>query len=137
MNLTTILWIVIVWIFLNALFPLLLNSIERLYQPQIDAAVGRMVGGARFIFLTLFQAILIVYFAPLLLLTVIIERIYPKFFEFEAIKRTGIRPLMHVVVSRRFWPTVAAEIRRINRKEKDSPTNGSTGSPKNPAPGEP
>jgi hypothetical protein len=96
-----------------------------------------MVRGARFIFLTFFQAILIVYFAPLLLLTVIIERIYPKFFEFEAIKRTGILPVMHLVVSRRFWPTVAVEIRRINRKEKDGPTNGSTGSPINPASDEP
>jgi hypothetical protein len=137
MNLKIILWIVIAWIFLNALFPLLLNSIERLYQPQIDATVGRMVRGARFIFLTFFQAILIVYFAPLLLLAVIIGRIYPKFFEFEAIKRTQIHPFLHVLVSRRFWPTVAAEIRGINRKKKDSPTNGSTGSPKNPAPGEP
>ena len=117
MNLTIILWIVIVWIFLNALFPLLLSSIERLYQPQIDATVGRVVRGARFISLTCFQVILIVYFAPLILLTVLIEHIYPKFFEFEAIKRTEVRPFLRVLVSRRFWPTVAVEIRRINRKK--------------------
>jgi hypothetical protein len=137
MNLTTILWIVIVWIFLNALFPLLLDSIKRLYQPQIDAAVARMVRGARFVFLFFCQAILIVFFAPSILLTVIIERIYPKFFELEAIKRTEIRPSMHILVSRRFWPTVVAEIRRINRKDKDVPTNGSTGSSINPTSGEP
>jgi hypothetical protein len=137
MNLKIIIWIAIVWIFLNALFPLLLNSIERLYQPQIDATVGRMVRGARFIFITFFQAILIIYFAPLLLLDVMIGHIYPKFFEFEAIKRTRIRPFLHVLVSRRFWPTVAEEIWRINWKKKDSPTNGSTGSPITPTPGEP
>lgn len=118
MNLKTLLWIVIIWIFLNALFPLLLNSIERLYQPQIDATVGRMVRGARFVFLTFFQAILITYFAPLLLLTVLIEHIYPKFFDFEATKRTEIRPFLRVLVSRRFWPTVAVGIRRIIRKNE-------------------
>lgn len=93
--------------------------------------------GARIIFLTLFQAILIIFYAPALLLTLTIERIYPTFFEFESIKRTGIRPAMHLIVSRRFWPTVAEGIRQIRRKGKDSQTIGYNGSPKNQAPGEP
>ncbi|MGH8491723.1 MAG: hypothetical protein ACRERR_01255 [Moraxellaceae bacterium] len=74
----TVLYIVAVWLLGNAFFPLILNSLERLFQSQIDGAVSKVISYVWLILRRLAQVIWIVFQAPNFLLLTIVELLIPK-----------------------------------------------------------
>jgi hypothetical protein len=101
---------------MNAIFPLILNSLERLYQPKIDGMVKGLAHLTKFLILGLLQLIVIVFFAPTILLVIMFEHIYPRIFEFERVKRSGIKQTMHTVMSKEFWSTMGRGFRIWKRR---------------------
>ena len=133
MKLSTLLWIFGVWLFLNAVFPLFINSLERLYQPSIDAVVRWVTKWVATILLALLQLLLIVLFAPNILVVGILERICPRIFQVQWVKETYVYPTMHLVLTGSFWPSVAADFRRwrnLKKKKRKEPNNTIEGTPR-------
>jgi hypothetical protein len=94
------------WIALNVIFPLILNSIERLYQNRIDVLVKRCFNVIVIIIMGATQVCLIVFLAPTIFLIAIIERIWPAFFEIKCVRDTGIYLDIHRILKKNFWPEV-------------------------------
>jgi hypothetical protein len=118
MTKNTLIWVLVIWMLSNAIFPLVLKSIERLYQNEIDGAVDRGLRGLRWLILAACQVVLIAYFAPLILILALIERIYPSILKIKFIEWTEIYPGMHLLLTTRFWSTLASSFRQKLRKNK-------------------
>jgi len=58
--------------------PIFLNSIERQYQPQIDALVKGSLGGSKWVLLRLLQIFLIVLMLPSFILLIFLKRVAPS-----------------------------------------------------------
>ena len=116
MSVMTILYIIIIWIGLNAIVPLIINSIERLYQPQIDALVKGLVTVMKWAAIRLLQGFLIVFCLPTIGLVLLFERIYPKVFEnrYAADTRYGMRLLF----TKDWWNEIIGGIRKYREMKK-------------------
>jgi len=73
-------WIVTIWILSNALFPLFINSLERLYQRQIDNTVAGFLSICRMLLVGGLRLFFYVFFAPATLTIVLGEKMFPKHF---------------------------------------------------------
>lgn len=85
MEIKIIFYIILVWLFINAIFPIFLNSIERIYQSQIDKHVKYLLSFTYSLTNKLIRYFLILFFAPIIILVIIFENIYPKLFNNEII----------------------------------------------------
>ena len=117
MSQNTLIWLIIIWLLSNALFPLILNSLERLYENKIDFIVERSLKGLSWVFLCVIQMILICYFSPLILILALLERIYPKILEKKFIKNSGITSTMQLLLTKNFWKEFATQFRQSRHKE--------------------
>lgn len=124
MTKNTLIWVLVIWILSNAIFPLALNSIERLYKNEIDRGIDRGLRGLRWLILAACQVVFIAYFAPLILILGFLERIYPAILKTKIIQRSEIYPSMQLLVTTRFWPTVAASFRQKQQKNNKSGEKG-------------
>ncbi len=75
MPLRTIVIGLLLWIGINALVPLVINSLERLYQPHIDRFVSRTISAISSVAIRLLQLVLIVIMAPTIAILAILERV--------------------------------------------------------------
>ena len=73
MTFQQVLLAIIVWIFLSALFPLLLNAVERLYQREIDQVVERALSFGMAALLRILQLLFILIMLPTITLVTIFE----------------------------------------------------------------
>jgi hypothetical protein len=121
MTTSTLIWVIGIWLFFNAVFPLLLNSFERLYQPQIDTGVRWLIRSMWIMFLALLQILLVAFLAPNILLIGLLERIYPRFFEIKWVKETYVYPTMHLLMTKQFWPTLATGFREWKAESMQTP----------------
>ena len=71
-----IVWAVIAWVFLNVVVKLFVNSLERLYKGKIDELVKKAPGAVKQFLAQVIRYILVLFFAPLLLLSVLIPQKY-------------------------------------------------------------
>jgi hypothetical protein len=137
MKLSTLFWVLGTWLFLNAIIPLIINSLERLYQPSIDAAVRSSLSYARTVFLALVQLLLIVLYAPTIVILGVIERLCPRLLETELVKQSDIYHSTSLVLKRAFWPTIAEELRewRQFKQSNNRRPNKASDATSEPAPG--
>lgn len=126
MTTKTLIWVLVIWLLSNAIFPFVLNSLERLYQDKIDVAVGRSLRGLRWLLLAACQVVLIAYFAPLILIFAVVERLCPVVLKMKPIQESGVYSALHLVLTARFWSTIATSIRQMRRKNKEGPTAART-----------
>ena len=103
MDKQTLLYVLAAWLVLNAIFPLFINSIERLFQGKIDALVKKSLRFVTMLVLGLIQVFLIAFFAPNIFLIAIIERIWPAFFKIKSIEESGVYFAMHTILKKNFW----------------------------------
>lgn len=75
MNPKTLIVAALVWVAINAVVPLLVNSIERLFQQRIDRFVGGLVSAVALAAIRLLQGVLIVVTAPTIASLAILERV--------------------------------------------------------------
>jgi hypothetical protein len=118
MNVSPLIWIAVAWVLLNAIFPLFLNSLERLYKHKIDSAVKGLVHLTGFLTIGLVQLFFMALFAPTFLAVKILELVYPHFFEFVRVKKTEIKPGMDIIFSKQFWPTMVEGLREWKKDKK-------------------
>lgn len=126
MTTETLIWVLVIWLLSNAIFPLVLNSLERLYQDKIDVAVGRSLRGLRWLLLAACQVVLIAYFAPLILILAVVERLCPAVLTTKPVHESGVYSALHLVLTARFWSTIATSNRQMRRKDKEGPTTART-----------
>jgi len=110
MDKQTFLFILAIWLVLNAIFPLFLNSIERLFQNKIDALVKKSLRVIMMLVLGLIQVFLIAFFAPNIFLFAIIERIWPTFFKIKFVEESGVYFAMHAILKKNFWSELKGDI---------------------------
>lgn len=110
MDKQTLLYVLAAWLVLNAIFPLFLNSIERLFQDKIDALVKKSLRMVKMLALGLVQVCLIVLFAPNIFLFAIIERIWPAFFKIKSIEESGVHFAMHAILKKNFWSKLEQDL---------------------------
>jgi len=103
MDKQTLFFILAIWLVLNVLFPLFLNSIERLFHDKIDALVKKSLHVVTLLALGLIQIFLIALFAPSILLFAIIERINPAFFKIKSVEKSGLYFATHAILKKNFW----------------------------------
>ena len=122
---------------MNAMFPLFFNSVERLYQSRIDAAVRCSIRWVTITFLALFQFVFIVFFAPTILLLGVLERLCPRVLDVKWMKESYAA--IHLVLTKRFWPAVSASfnIRRDLKNVDKSRPNKASEATSGSAPGAP
>ena len=126
MTTKTLIWVLVIWLLSNAIFPLVLNSLERLNQDKIDVAVGRSLRGLRWLLLAACQVVLIAYLAPLILILAVVERLCPVVLKMKPIQESGVYSALHLVLTARFWSTIATSIHQMRRKNKEGPTAART-----------
>ena len=124
-------YIVFIWVILNALLPILFRSVERIYQPQIDFLVKGLVSILRWVVLRLLQIILIGVCLPSIVSVPVLEHIYPKIFSIKYFSdmRIGMRSLFR----KDFWDLMAKaykEYKELKKTETKKPTGNGPGYPK-------
>ena len=70
-----LLLIFLIWIGLNAIFPLFLKSVERQYQRQIDFIVKGLFRTIKILLIRILQVIMILLFFPNILLALLLKKI--------------------------------------------------------------
>jgi len=100
-------YVFIAWLLLNAIFPMFLNSIERLYQVKIDFIARGITSLLKWIMLGVLQIILLIWCLPTILLIVLLERTFPKIFTYKS--WASVQHSMNLLVTRDFWATMAKE----------------------------
>lgn len=73
MSVQQVLLVILAWVVLSALFPLLLNSVERLYQKEIDRLVSGALTFGVAVLWRILQLIVIVIMLPTILLVTALE----------------------------------------------------------------
>lgn len=117
MTIKSLFYVFIAWLLLNAIFPMFLNSIERLYQIKIDFIVRGITSLLKRIMLGVLQIILIIWCLPTIVLMKILERTFPKIFTYKF--WATVQHSMNPLVTRDFWATMAKEYADYkNRKNK-------------------
>ena len=117
MKIETIIYIVIGWIFLNALIPLLINSFERLYQSQIDLLVKGLISTVKFIFWKLIHFLLFILFIPTIAVVKITERVYPQLLKTDFLVKTEIAYTVNALLKIEFPANVLRDREEKNEKE--------------------
>ena len=69
-----VLLVILLWLLVNAFFPLFLNSVERQYQQQIDRLVVRSISIVVAILLRAFQILSIMIMLPTVVLVTVTEQ---------------------------------------------------------------
>ncbi len=118
MKISIILGIIGAWLATNMLLPIFLRSLERVYQTQIDSVIKSGCRLTKVVMLSLLQGILIIYFAPSILIIGVVERVYPRFFELPVIKRSSVYSSLHLLFTRRFWMVLAEDFRNTVKIRK-------------------
>ena len=130
-NVSTIVYIVLVWVALNVVVPLFVNSIERLYKKRIDSVIQGSVSLSRRLFLFLVRVVLfmvlcisqlvfIILMLPTIVWVPIAERFCPKIFEKGIWGLKGFadqRYVAKLVTKPNFWAIVFDQ---MTRKGKNS-----------------
>jgi predicted membrane protein len=111
-----LIYIIIVWIAANALFPLFLNSVERLYQKQIDRTVAGTIRATKSFLLFLLRVFLIVLMLPTIVLVIIFERTFPKVFRIRYLAE--IQYSVALLFKRDLWNVLTQDFRRHWRGEE-------------------
>lgn len=70
-----LLLIFVIWIAVNAIFPLFLKSVERQYQRQIDFIIKGLFRIIKILLIRILQVIMILLFFPNILLALLFEKI--------------------------------------------------------------
>jgi len=73
-----IIYIIIIWIAINFIFPIFLKSVERQYQKEIDVMVKGFLWFLKQIIIRTLQLILIIFFLPNLLIGFFVQDIHFK-----------------------------------------------------------
>ena len=118
MGTESILLIIILWIAANGLFPLLLNSIERQYEKQIDSLARGVVSVLWWLVLRIVQLILVLVMLPSFLLITTVERIYPRALAMRYL--ADIHLTRRATLERDFPRTYVAAFRHIRSRGKST-----------------
>lgn len=109
-------YIVLAWLLLNALFPIILRSIERLYQKQIDFLVGKSFYYLKKASFESCRLLLIVIFLPHIFYIKILEKVYPKIF--EQTRMENIRFFVNSILDKEF-PENYIRVYKMSKGEKE------------------
>ena len=107
MTTKSLFYVFIAWLLLNAIFPMFLNSIERLYKVKIDFIARGITSLLKRIILGVLQIILIIWCLPTIVLMVLLERIFPKIFTYRF--WASVQHSMNLLVTKDFWATMSKE----------------------------
>ena len=107
MTTKSLFYVFIAWLLLNAIFPMFLSSIERIYKVKIDFLVRGITSLLKWIMLGVLQIILIIWCLPTIVLMVLLERIFPKIFTYRF--WASVQHSMNLLVTKDFWATMAKE----------------------------
>ena len=116
MEIRYLLYIVIVWIAANAVFPLILNSVERLYQRQIDRTVAGTIRAAESFILTVIRVFLIILMLPTILVVKVFEKTFPRVFRIRYFAE--IRYSANLLFERKLWDAIARDFQRHRKRKK-------------------
>ena len=107
MTTKSLFYVFIAWLLLNAIFPMFLSSIERIYKVKIDFLVRGITSLLKWIMLGVLQIILIIWCLPTIVLMILLERTFPKIFTYKS--WASVQHSMNLLVTRDFWTTMAKE----------------------------
>lgn len=102
MNIKTLIYVILAYLIVNAVTPLLLNSVERLFQHKIDIFVKRVFSLFMFVCSKFFQFALIIFFAPNISLLWAIRKVYPPFVKNKYVLELRLYPLIDTLLKRDF-----------------------------------
>ena len=126
MSIKTLIYIGVVWLFLNAIIPILFRSLERIYQRQIDLFVKGFVSILRLSILILMQGFLILLYLPTIILGTFFIWLLPEIFSKEALEKKRKEGkkisrfivvigdsfhLIRILLRRDFWDIALPEIK--------------------------
>jgi hypothetical protein len=121
MSAESFLLIGIIWVAANAFFPLILNSIERRYEKQIDSLVRGMVSVSWSVMVRFIQLVLVLLRLPSFVLVVILEQIYPRAFTLRYL--SDIRVAKQATLSKDFPKIYVTAFHNIRNRRKEGLTN--------------
>ena len=107
MTTKSLFYVFIAWLLLNAIFPMFLSSIERIYKVKIDFIARGITSLLKRIILGVLQIILIIWCLPTIVLMILLERTFPKIFTYKS--WASVQHSMNLLVTRDFWATMAKE----------------------------
>lgn len=112
--------IVIVWLVANAIYPLLLNSLERLYQNRIDRFTQGVVRFGIAAAILCINVILFVILLPSILLVFATEKTLPSLYKHKFFE--DMQYAIHLVTKFRWFPIAKEELRRWRRNRQQGMT---------------
>lgn len=114
--------IISAWLIANAIYPLILNSLERLYQDRIDSAIKGLVRVAVAVISFSLQLCLFLIYLPSILFVLATENTIPSLYRWEWF--ADMQYGMHLIARFRFWKEAKIALqkcrqqRRIAKKRK-------------------
>ena len=118
MNIKTLIYVILAYLIVNAVTPLLLHSVERLFQHKIDIFVKRVFSRFMFVFSKFLQFALIIFYAPHISLFWVIRKVYPPIVKNKYILRVKFYAINDALLKRDFHiKDFLIEIFTINSNE--------------------
>ena len=102
MNIKTLIYVILAYLIVNAVTPLLLHSVERLFQHKIDLFVKRVFSLFMLVFSRFCQFALIIIFAPNILVFFAIRKVYPPIVKNKYVLETRLYISMDYLLRKDF-----------------------------------